>query len=91
MFLKASAVAFGESFIEEDASVLGFPLGEGMNLRESSTPSEWLLKDLVPKSLPLRPISPNEILILVELSSWSEADGMGSFYRTSEKVELLNY
>ena len=78
MFLKASA-AIGESFNEEVASVLGLPLGEAMDLRESSTPSEWLLKDLVPKSLPLRPISANEILILVELSSWSEGDGMGSF------------
>ena len=88
MFLKA--VAIGESFNEEVASVLGFPLGEAMDLRESSTPSEWLLKDLVPKSLPLLPISANEILILVELSSWSEGDGMGSFYRTSEQVDLLN-
>ena len=73
--------------MEEVASVLGVPLGEAVDLRESSTPSdpsEWLLKDLVPKSLPLLPISPNEILILVELSSWSEGVGMGSFYRISD-------
>ena len=86
--MKASALAIFESFIEDVASVLGFPLSEAMDLRESSTPSEWLLKDCVT----LHPMSLNEILILVEqLSSWSLGHFVGSLFMNFEKVdEVLN-